>query len=66
MLDRITSVFKTDNTQAHQDTDDVTLASMSGQPWTVHSTISAGPPSPVLLGVLVKKEVRQASETAGY
>ena len=64
MLGRFTSVFKTDKVQVHQYNDDLTPESMSGQPVSVHSNTSTGPSSPVQLGVIVKKEVRQASEAA--
>ncbi|KAK5134852.1 hypothetical protein LTR08_006084 [Meristemomyces frigidus] len=68
VLSRIMSVFKSNKAETRHGTNDLTLADMSGQLLTVHSEISTSSSSPLTFGnsfeVMVKKEVRQGSETA--
>jgi len=71
-LGRLLSVFKANQALPKHDSESMSLATISGEPLTVHSNIAAGDQLPAAaehqsvksMEVIVRKEVRQGSETA--
>ncbi|KAK4548469.1 hypothetical protein LTR36_009379 [Oleoguttula mirabilis] len=72
MISRVTSIFKSNTASSQATAQGHTLVALTGQPLTVRSDVSTGHPSPTLsthasansIEVIVRREVRQASETA--